>query len=74
LLEAERGAPRVVWARGPAASEECPRSLVTPASIELVEKFFASKVTHAGEPTAREVDAFVILEKEWRAEQANGQQ
>jgi hypothetical protein len=48
--------------------------LVTPASIELVEKFFASKVTSAGEPTAREVDAFVILEKEWRAEQSNGEQ
>jgi hypothetical protein len=47
---------------------------VTPASIELVEKFFASKVTGMDEPTAREVDAFVILEKEWRAEQVNGQQ
>ena len=74
LPEEQRGAPRVVWAHGAAASEECPRSLVTPASIELVEKFFASKVSNSGEPTAREVDAFLILEKEWRVEQANGQQ
>ncbi len=59
--------------RGTAASEECPRSLTTPASIEFVEKFFASKVSVVGELTAREVEAFLILEKEWRAEQANGQ-
>jgi hypothetical protein len=46
---------------------------VTPASIEFVEKFFASKVSSTGELTAREVEAFLLLEKEWRAEQANGQ-
>jgi hypothetical protein len=73
LGEEQRGAPRVVWVRGAAASEECPRSLVTPASIEFVEKFFASKVSSTGELTAREVEAFLLLEKEWRAEQANGQ-
>ena len=51
--------------RGAAAAEECPRSLVTPASVEFVEKFFASKVSIV-ELTAREVEAFLILEKEWR--------
>jgi hypothetical protein len=59
--------------RGRAASEECPKSLVTPASIEFVERFFAARISSAGELTAREADAFQILEKEWRAEQLNGQ-
>jgi len=61
----------LVWARGRAAAEECPKSLVTPGSTEMVERFFAAKVAGAGEMTAREADAFVILEQEWRVE-ANG--
>jgi len=68
----ERGAKRIVWARGPAATEECPKSLVTAESIELLEKFFASKVWGWKEPTAREADAFLALERELRAEGSNG--
>lgn len=74
LPEDKRGAPKLVWVRGKAATEECPRSVVTPASMELLEKFLAWKMWRgANELTPREGDAFVILEKEWRAEQANGQ-
>lgn len=69
----------MVWARNGAAAEECPTSLVTPASMEFVEGYFAWKAigqrelsTH--EFTAREADAFVVLEREWRMEQKNGQQ
>ena len=56
--------------------EECPTSAVTPASVEFLEKFFAWKFS--GSPgwsdlTAREADAFLVLEKEWRAEQTDGQ-
>ncbi len=57
-----------------AAAEECPKSLVTPASIELVERFFAWKTVGLTELTAREAEAFVVLEREWRMEQTNGQQ
>jgi hypothetical protein len=64
----------VVWARGGAAAEECPTSLVTPASIEFLESFFAWKTVGGREMTAREAEAFVILEREWRMEQTNGQQ
>jgi len=69
----------VVWARGGAAAEECPTSLVTPVSIEFVESFFAWKTMGlikltAGELTAREAEAFVVLERELRMEQTNGQQ
>jgi len=71
LPEEQRGPRRVVWARGTVATEECPTSAVTPASVEFVERFFARKIGAAEEITAREADAFVILERELRAE-ANG--
>jgi len=53
------------------SSEECPKSLVTPASVELLEKFFGWKFAGGGsvmELPAKEADAFLILEGEWRAE------
>jgi len=55
------------------ATEECPTSFVTPASVEFIESYFASKVVGVGELTAREAEAFVVLEQEWRTEQTNGQ-
>jgi hypothetical protein len=69
----------VVWARSGATAQECPTSLVTPASIEFVEKYFAWKTVEKHELTthgltAREAEAFVELEREWRMEQTNGQQ
>ena len=73
LPEAKRDAARVVWARGRVATEECPTSFVTPASVEFIESYFASKVVGVGELTAREAEAFVVLEQEWRTEQTNGQ-
>jgi hypothetical protein len=78
ISEEQRGAPRVVWARGGAAAEECPTSLVTPASIEFLERFLAWKTVGKGESTAheltaREAEAFVVLEHELRMEKTNGQ-
>jgi hypothetical protein len=64
----------VVWARNGAAAEECPTSLVTPASIEFLESYFAWKTVGRRELTAREAEAFVVLEREWRMERTNGQQ
>jgi hypothetical protein len=52
-------------------SEECPKSLVTPESVELLEKFLGWKFGGGGsldELRAKEADAFLILEGEWRAE------
>ena len=65
----QRGPRRVVWARGRAATEECPRSWVTPESIGWVEWFFASKSFGRVELVAlpaKEADAMLTLEKEWR--------
>jgi hypothetical protein len=65
----------VVWAGGRASSEECPKSLVTPRSTELVERFVMAKLAGGGDLMAREAkeaDAFLTLEKEWR-EAENGE-
>jgi hypothetical protein len=72
LEEQKKGPRRVVWARGRASSEECPTSAVTPASVELVERFFERKLGGGVEMTAREADALVILDREMRAEGTNG--
>jgi len=67
----QRGPKKLVWARGHVSSEECPKSLVTPGSVELLEKFFAWKFGGGGllnDLAAKEGDAFLILEGEWRAE------
>jgi len=61
-----------VWARGAASTEECPKSLMTAESIELLERFFATRALGWKDPTAREADAFLALEQELRAEGLNG--
>jgi hypothetical protein len=69
-LPAERrGARRIVWARGRVAAEECPKSLVTPQSLEWIEKFLTWKFAGARAVEhlpARDADAILILEREWR--------
>jgi hypothetical protein len=57
--------------RGRAASEECPKSFVTPESVEMLEKFLGWKFAGGGslaELAAKEADAFIALEGEWRSE------
>ncbi len=75
LAEEKRGPKKLVWVRGRVSSEECPKSLVTPASVELLEKFFGWKFGGGGsldELAAKEADAFLILEGEWREEAEAG--
>lgn len=75
LPEAERGPARLVWVRGRAASEECPKSLVTPETLALLESHVAWKASGGSgwrELGAREADAFLALEEEWRREVTNG--
>src|SRR5262249_44910441 len=77
IPEERRGARRIVWARGRTAAEECPKSFVTPQSVEGLEKFFAWKLGGGGsieKLAARDTDAFLILEREWRTGLENGQQ
>jgi hypothetical protein len=72
LPEKERGAPQLVWARKRAQAEECPKSMVTGASLALVEEFFVRRqlgMTDTLEMAARKVDAFVILRGEMEREE-----
>ncbi len=65
----------MIWVHGRTGVDECPKSFVTAASVELVEKFLAWKASGAGgwgELSARCADAFQVLEEEWRNEVANG--
>jgi len=76
LPEDQRGARRPVWVRGRRVSEECPKSLITTDSVTLLEKFFVwtfSGRRGGDELTAREADAFVLLDAEYRAEVAGGE-
>jgi hypothetical protein len=75
LAAEKRGPKKIVWVRGRVSSEECPKSLVTPWSVELLEKFFAWKFAGGGSlegMAAKEADAFLILEGELRAEEDAG--
>ena len=66
----------MVWTRGRASTEECPRSFVTPESVGWVEWFFACKIFGGGVLAAlgaKEADVMLTLEKEWR-EARNGNQ
>jgi hypothetical protein len=69
------GAERVVWARGGVAVTRCPRSLVTAESEALLEEFLVWKRVGAalGELTARQVEAFVVLENAVEQEKRNGE-
>lgn len=75
-LEREDGAgPPVVWARGKAATSQCPISYITSESRALVEEFNVWKMfgtTDYVRLPARLVEAIFILENELRMEQRDG--
>ena len=48
LPEERRGAKKLVWARGRVATEECPKSLVTPQSLEWLERFLTLEIRGGG--------------------------
>ena len=62
---------RVVWARKTASCASCPVSYISAQSAAWVEEFFVRKRLGFREPgntPARDVEAFLILEREWEAE------
>jgi hypothetical protein len=71
------GTEAPVWARNGAALAECPKSSISAESLTLVEEFSARRQLGGMEfsaLTARQVDAFTILERELATERADGQQ
>ena len=74
LAEEKRGPKKLVWVRGRVSSEECPKSLVTPQSLEWIERFLAWRYSGGGELNglpAKDADAFLVLENVWREANQN---
>ena len=77
LPEALLPAAKIVWARKQVRTETCPKSLVSAESLRWVEQFIVWKKLGANYPcelSARDVEAFLILELEVRAEGSNGRE
>ena len=66
-----------VWARKDVALDTCPKSYITAESQTLVEEFFIRRRLGGfdwRELSARQVEAFVILESALQVERNDGQQ
>ena len=72
--EDERGP--IVWARGGLAVTRCPNSLITAESEALVEEFLVRRQFGGfvlSELSARQAEAFLILEQALVTEKRNGE-
>ena len=68
---------RPVWARNDVVTDTCPKSYVTAQSLGWMEQFFVwRRLTYRrpDELSAREVEAFMILENEMAAEGRRGRE
>lgn len=64
-----------MWARADVATETCPKSYITAESMGLVEEFLVRRRLgglELEEPTARQVEAFLILDKALAREMKHG--
>jgi hypothetical protein len=71
----EAGGP-LVWARQDVALTTCPKSYITAESMTLVEEFFVRRRLGGmdfAELSARQVEAFVILERALTGKTSDGQ-
>jgi hypothetical protein len=66
----------LVWARKHVSLQTCPKSYITGESLSLLEEFLARRrmgTREWGSLTARQVEAFLILERELEAGINDGQ-
>ena len=66
---------KLVWARKRVSTDECPTSTISAQSLAWIEQFYVWKrlgVNYPGELSAREIEAFLILEQEAQAEVSHG--
>jgi hypothetical protein len=76
-MAAEDANAPLVWARRSVALRTCPKSYITAESQTFVEEFFVRRLLRAGDfasLSARQVEAFVILEKALAGEISDAQQ
>ena len=74
LTEPPDGRATPVWARKDVATEICPKSYITAESLTLVEDFLVRRRLNGiqfSELSARQVEAFLILEKALAEEMNN---
>ena len=67
----EEGSERAIWARKQVVATNCPKSSITPESLSWIEEFYAWKLAGGMDyrtMSARQVDAFSVLERELAAE------
>ena len=72
----EPGGGRPVWARADVATEICPKSYITAESVGWVEEFLVRRRLGGiklEELTARQVEAFLVLEKALGRERKHGE-
>jgi hypothetical protein len=64
----------VVWARGAVVSTRCPKSIVTAMSVLFLEQFRWWKELGGDvwSMEAKNAEALLLLEAEWRTEMQNG--
>ena len=66
---------KTVWARKKVSTDRCPTSVITAQSLGWIEQFYVWRKlgpSYPEELSAREVEAFLILEQEARAEESDG--
>jgi hypothetical protein len=63
-----------VWARGAVVSARCPKSIITAESLLFLEQFRWWKELggNVSSIEAKNAEALVLLEREWRTEMQNG--
>lgn len=70
------GPRRVVWARGPVATEVCPKSMISAESWTFLEQFGVWKTVGLGSTEtlpAKQLDALRVLDQEWLTEKQNAE-
>jgi len=66
---------RPVWARGRVWTDQCPKTVITAQSLELIERYSLWRRLGAAYPeplSAKELEAFLALEREIEAEASHG--
>ena len=66
---------KVVWARRRVSTDSCPTSLISAQSLTWIEQFYVWRRLgpgYPGELSAREIEAFLILEREAQEEVSHG--
>ncbi len=72
---AQETEPKVVWARRRVSTDQCPTSVISAQSLAWIEQFYVWKrlgPNYPSELSAREVEAFLILDQEAQAEVSHG--